>query len=109
MKAYPAKEALRCVRLIESLSTVGIDKELFITPQTVQEKFDALLKEQNDFIERQMKNFLESYGSRRNMQPGIDQIKYALSKLTERPVYYIWLNPAFCHSRESGNQVARAS
>jgi hypothetical protein len=98
MKAYVGKEPLRCVRLIEAFSAVGITRENLINPRAVQKKLDALPKEQNDFIERQMKSFLQSYGTRRNMQNGIDRTKYVLSKLTERPVYYIWFNPNSAYS-----------
>jgi len=93
MKAYFAKEPLRCVQLIEAFSTIGITKEILIDPRMVQEKLDMLPEQQNDFIERQIKFFLQSYGqNRRNMPPGIERTKYVLSKLTERPVYYVWFN-----------------
>ncbi len=93
MKAYAAKESLRCVRLIEAFSAVGITKEIFINPQVAQRKLDALPKQTNHFIEQQIKFFLQSYGqSWQNMPPGIAQTKYVLSKLTERPVYYVWFN-----------------
>ncbi len=92
MKAYPAKEPLRCVQLIEAFSAVGVTRENLIDPRAVQEKLDAMPKEQNDFIERQMKIFLQSYGTRRNMPGVIARTKFVLSKLTKRPVYYIWLN-----------------
>ncbi len=92
MKAYPAKESLRCAQLIEAFSAVGITKENLIDPRMVQQKLDAMPKQENDFIERQMKIFLQSYGTRRNMPGGIERTKFALSKLTERPVYYVWFN-----------------
>jgi hypothetical protein len=93
MKAYVAKEPLRCVQLIEAFSTVGITKEIIIDPQLVQQKLDVLPKWTKRFIEQQVKIFLQSYGqSRRNMPPGPERTKYVLSKLTERPVYYIWFN-----------------
>jgi hypothetical protein len=92
MKVYVGKEPLRCVQLTEAFSAIGIMKEILIKPRAVQEKLDALPKEQNDFIERQLKIFLQSYGTRRNMPSGIERTKFVLSKFTERPVYYIWLN-----------------
>jgi hypothetical protein len=92
MKAYSAKEPLRLVQLIEAFSVVGIKKEILIDPRMVQETLDALPKQENDFIERQMKIFLQSYGTRRNMPTGLERTKFVLSKLTERPVYYIWFN-----------------
>ncbi len=90
MKAYPAKESLRCVQLVEALGMVGITKEILIDPQRVQRKLDALTRQENNFIEQQVKTFLQSYGTRRNMPSGIERTKFVLSKLTERPVYYVW-------------------
>jgi hypothetical protein len=37
--------------------------------------------------------FLQAYGKRREMRAGIERTRYVLSKLTGRPVYYIWFNP----------------
>ena len=45
MKAYEAKEPLRCVQLIEAFSAVGITKEILIDPRAVQKKLDALPKQ----------------------------------------------------------------
>jgi len=95
MKAYVGKEPLRCARLIEALIAAGIAKEILIDPQLVQRKLDTMPKQQNDFIERQIKIFLQSYGTRRNMRTGLERTKYVLSKLTERPVYYVWFNKNF--------------
>jgi hypothetical protein len=93
MKAYSAKESLRCVQLTEAFSAVGIARENLIDPQLVQRKLDALTRQENNFVEQQIKIFLQSYGqSRRNMPGGIERTKFVLSKLTQRPVYYIWLN-----------------
>ena len=98
MTAYTAKEPLRCVQLIEALNAVGINKEILIDPRLVQKKLNELPKQQNDFIEEQMGIFLQSYGTRRNMSPGLERTKFVLSKLTDRPVYYIWFNPNSAYS-----------
>jgi hypothetical protein len=90
MKAYAAKESLRCVQLIEALGAAGITKEILIDPQLAQRKLDALARQENNFVEQQMKIFLQSYGTRRNMPGGIERTKFVLGKLTQRPVYYIW-------------------
>jgi hypothetical protein len=95
MKAYVGKEPLRCVQLIEAFSAVGITKEILIDPQTVQQKLDKLAKQENEFIEQQVKIFLQSYGTRRNMPSGIERTEFVLSKLTQRPVYYVWFNKNF--------------
>jgi len=93
MKAYKAKMPARCVQLIEALSLVGIGKKQLIDPQKVQRKLEQLRWPKADFIERQIQRFLQSYGKRRNMLAGPERTRYILSKLTERPIYYIWFNP----------------
>jgi len=93
MKAYKAKMPARCVQLVEALSMVGIEKDLLIDPQKAQERLGQLQGPEAEFIKLQIRNFLQSYGKRRQMQPGLERTIYTLSKLTLRPVYYIWFNP----------------
>ena len=95
MTAYTAKMPERCVQLLEALSMVGIEKEELIDSQKVQRKLEQLQGQRAEFIELQIKCFLASYGKRRNMAPGAERTRYILSKLTDRPVYYIWFNPKF--------------
>ncbi len=93
MIAYPGKMPARCVQLIEAFSMVGIEKEDLIDSQKVQQKLEPLHRPQAEFIEFQIKHFLQSYGKRRNMSPGLERTGFVLSKLTYRPVFYIWFNP----------------
>ena len=93
MTAYTAKMPARCVQLAEAFSMVGIEKKQLIDPKKVQRKLEQLQPSEAEFIEFQIQNFLQSYGKRRNMPPGAERTRYILSKLTFRPVYYIWFNP----------------
>ncbi len=93
MKAYKAKMPARCVQLVEALNMVGVEKQELIDPQKVQRKLDRLRVPAAEFIELEIKRFLQSYGKRRQMQPGLERTIYTLSKLTLRPVYYVWFNP----------------
>jgi hypothetical protein len=95
-----AESSLRVLRLIEAFAAVGIDKPALINPQLVQQKLDSEASPEspqgaasNDFIEREMTRFLQSYGQRRLMPPCLERTKFILSKLTDRPVYYFWKNP----------------
>ena len=98
MKTYEAKMPARCVQLGEALSLVGIEKDLLIDPQKAQQQLDRLQGPKAEFIKLQIRNFLQSYGKRRQMQPGLERTIYTLSKLTLRPVYYIWFNPTIAFS-----------
>ena len=93
MTAYTAEMPARCVQLTEAFSMVGIEKEQLIDPKKVQRKLEQLQPSKAEFIEFQIQNFLQSYGKRHNMLPSTERTRYILSKLTFRPVYYIWFNP----------------
>ncbi len=92
MKPYNAKTPARCSRLIEAFNLAGIEGHQLIDAEYVQRKLDKLPKEQSEFIELEIRRFLQSYGKRRMMPPGPERTRYILSKLTDRPVYYIWLS-----------------
>ncbi len=95
MRAYTAKLPARCVQLVEAFSMVGIEDPELIDPEKVQRKLAGLGDAQAEFIERQIKCFLQSYGGHRNDQPALKRTRYILSKLTAKPVYYIWFDPKF--------------
>jgi hypothetical protein len=93
MKAYEPGVAVHHVELIEALDAVGIEERHLIDPPAVQKRLDALRGPAADFIEARMQEFLKSHGKRRTMRPGLERTRYVLSKLTQRPAYYIWWHP----------------
>jgi GNAT superfamily N-acetyltransferase len=95
MKAYKAKPSAASVQFIEALSFIGIKQTELINPEQVQHKFDRLGDSQAQFIEHQIRHFLKNQGRRRDMPPGLERTRYILTKLTARPIYYIWFNPEF--------------
>jgi len=95
MKAYKAQPSTAGVQFIEALSFIGIEQAELLDPVKVQHKFDRLSDREARFIEHQVRHFLKNHGRRRDMPPGIERTRYILTKLTARPVYYIWFNPKF--------------
>jgi len=93
MQAYTAETPLRNARLIEVFSSLGIEDRCLINPRKVQDRIDRLDKDAGQFIEREISLFLQSYGRRARMSPGLNRTRYVLTKLTDRPAYYIWFNP----------------
>jgi len=94
MTAYTAPLPERCAELAEAFSLVGIEEKELIDPQAVQRKLDALFASQRQFIESQINCFLQTYGKTHTVWPSsLERTKFILSKLTVRPVYYIWFNP----------------
>ena len=92
MKAFAAKMPVRCVKLIEAFSAAGIEEGELIDAEWVQRKVEQLGRREGELIERQIRDFLQSYGERRYEETSLKQIRFVLSKLTYRPVYYIWFN-----------------
>jgi len=95
MTRYDSPPSPACARLLEAFDAVGIDEQDLIGPELVQQKLDSLPDTRRpmlDFIESEMARFLQSYGRRRLMPPGIERTQFILSKLTDRPVYYLWQN-----------------
>jgi hypothetical protein len=93
MTAYKAQPSAASVQFIEALSMIGIERVELIDPCKVQQKLDRLGDSRARFIEHQIRHFLKNHGRRRDMPPGLERTRYILTKLTARPVYYIWFNP----------------
>jgi hypothetical protein len=93
MTRFDAPPSAGCTRLIGAFGTIGVDEQDLIDPQSVQQKLDKLKWPAADFIEREIILFLQCYGQRRLMPTGINRAKFILSKLTDRPIYYLWKNP----------------
>jgi hypothetical protein len=92
MKAFAAKMPVRCIELIEAFSAVGIEEKELINAEEVQRKIGRLGQLEGEFIEFGIKRFLQSYGGRRYEKASVERMRFVLSKLTIRPVYYIWFN-----------------
>ena len=92
MQPYTAPLPERCAELIEALSLVGIEQHHLIDPAYVYGQLCELAWPKADFIESRIRRFLQSYGGHRDMPAGLERTRYVLSKLTDRPVYYIWFN-----------------
>ncbi len=86
------------MQLIEALSAVGIEGDILIEPREVQERIERLKGADTGFIEGQIRRFLESYGKRRYMAAGLERTEFVLSKLGDRPVYYVWRNTEIAYS-----------
>jgi hypothetical protein len=92
MRPYVSEPPKRFAQLIEAFSMIGIEDKDLIDPQIVQRKLSRLNATSAEFIECEIKRFLKGYGSRRNMLPGPKRTGYILSRLTTRPLYYVWFN-----------------
>jgi len=92
MKAYFGPLPARCVRMVEAFGTAGIEQGELIDARSVESRIEQLGRSERKFIDDEMRRFLQSYGAGRQMPAGIERTRYVLSKLTQRSVYYAWVN-----------------
>ena len=80
-------------RMKAALETVGIDESLWIDTEQVHQIIESLKPQQRQFIEKQMRDFLQKFQSQRNLSHSIQRTDFMLSKLAPPGNYYLWLNP----------------
>jgi len=94
MLKFEAPQCLRSVKLQEALSMVGIEEYDLADAERTHEKIQNLKPKAKNFIENEIKRFLQAYGRRISALPdGLKRTEYIISRLTDRPVYYLWRNP----------------
>ena len=109
MTAYDGPEPLRCVRMAEALGAIGVGEIEMVDPELVQRRIDEASASMGRFIENEIGRFLQSYGKRRGMAGGLERTRYVLGRLTARPVYYVWMNPAVAGQGQSLKHEIRIS
>ncbi|NLW83827.1 MAG: hypothetical protein GXY41_05410 [Phycisphaerae bacterium] len=93
MRAYrPAPDPAR--RQVErAFDEAGIDAALRIDPAAVHARMSRLPQKQYDRVENAVHLFLNRFGRRRTMPPGVERTAFVLNRLGVWPVYYTWRNP----------------
>jgi hypothetical protein len=76
------------------LKSIAINESLFIDHLKVHQKIESLDFKKCKFIEREFRIFLKSFGNKRYSVTSLERTRFVLTRLTERPTYYIWFNPA---------------
>ncbi len=93
MMKFQAKPLVRCIRMAETLGAVGVDQRDFIDSVKVNASIESLPAGPRQFLEKNISTFLAAYGRKgRKMQHSIERTEMILSKLSDRPVYYLWRN-----------------
>jgi GNAT superfamily N-acetyltransferase len=93
MRAFKGKQSVESVRLIEALSSVGIEESELVDTCRVHDKIEGLGRLESEFIDKEVCKFIGKYGKRRRMPASFERTEFVLSKLGPRPVYYVWFNP----------------
>ena len=93
MMKFEAGEPMRSVKLKQALSVVGIEEQDFVDIERTDGKLQNLKSKGKAFIEKEIAAFLAAYGRRgRNLPDCAARTEFILSKLSDRPVYYLWRN-----------------
>lgn len=93
MMKYEGSEPVRSVKLRQALNAVGIEQCDLVDIERTQSKLENLSAKAKGFIEKQIINFLTAYGRRaKNLPSCLKRTEFFISRLSERPVYYIWRN-----------------
>lgn len=95
MMKFQAPEPLRSVKLQSALSAIGIEQTDLVDIERTHNKLQSLNPKAKSFIEKQIAEFLTAYGKRaRLMHDSFQRTEFFISRLSERPVYYLWRNTA---------------
>ncbi len=90
MKPFRKGRDVRSAVVVEALSSVGINEDLFIDPGKIHEMIDALDAGKKYFVCQQFDKYIKAFGKRGMMAHSPQRTRYVLSKLSFEPVYYIW-------------------
>lgn len=97
MTAYRGPTPARCVRLMRTLESLGIDGRMRLDPDAAHERIETLHAHDRERIDAEFRRFLGPYGKRRRMAHGPERTRFILSHLTERPIYYLYEKTQNCH------------
>ncbi|MBN1787015.1 MAG: hypothetical protein JW806_01320 [Sedimentisphaerales bacterium] len=81
------------VKMLQALSVIGIEEDDLIDIEKTHSRINSVKGKVKDFIEKQIQEFFTVYGKRaRTLPNGLTRTEYLISRLTDRPVYYLWRN-----------------
>ena len=93
MMKFQGTEPARSVRLRNALSAVGVEQADLVDIERTHNKLQGLNEKAKSFIEKQITDFLAAYGRRaRNLPACLKRTELLISRLSDRPVYYLWRN-----------------
>ncbi|MGA2915792.1 MAG: hypothetical protein ABSE89_07175 [Sedimentisphaerales bacterium] len=95
MMKFECPQPLRSVKLCQALSAIGIEETDLVDIEKTHNKLQSLNHKAKKFVEKQITDFLAAYGRRaRFMHDSLERTEFFISRLSERPVYYLWRNTA---------------
>ena len=98
MTYYKAPPKTSNVRMIEAFEKIGIIDSMLINPIEVHRDIEMLTNKKRQFIEKEFSVFLKGFGNKRYCSPSLERTQFVLTRLTERPMYYIWFNQSLVNN-----------
>ena len=93
MMKFEGTEPVRSVKLRQALSVIGIELTDLVDIERTHNKLQNTSEKAKGFIEKHITDFLAAYGRRARTMPDCPKrTEFLISRLTERPVYYLWRN-----------------
>jgi len=93
MMKFEGTEPTRSVKLRQALSVIGIETCDLVDIEATHNKLQSLGPKAKSFIDKQITDFLTAYGrSSRNLPDCLKRTELFISRLSDRPVYYLWRN-----------------
>ena len=72
---------------------MGIEESCLVDIEGTHRRLENLNDKAKGFIEKQIVGFLGAYGRRaRNLPSCLKRTEFFISRLSDRPVYYLWRN-----------------
>jgi len=94
MMKFEGTEFVRSVKLRQALSVIGIESTDLVDIEKTHNKLQNLGEKTKSFIEKQITDFLAAYGRRARIMPHCPKrTEFLISRLSDRPIYYLWRNP----------------
>jgi hypothetical protein len=93
MMKFEGTEPTRSVKLRQALSVIGIEEADLVDIEATHNKLQSLNAKAKSFIDKQIIDFLTAYGrGARNLPDCLKRTELFISRLSDRPVYYLWRN-----------------
>jgi hypothetical protein len=93
MMKFEGTELVRSVKLRHALSIIGIESTDLVDIERTHNKLQGLGGKAKNFIEKQIIDFLAAYGRGARIMPHCPKrTEFLISRLSDRPVYYLWRN-----------------
>ena len=95
MKVFLPPPDAKTERMKAAFESAGLSRAISEDTYSAHAAMNALPRDLQCFIDDEMRRFCEKFTNRRGMNHSSERTEFVLSKLTNRPAYYLWTNPQY--------------